>query len=222
MAEAGHFVYGEVEIAHLKLRDPVLGAAINRIGPIERAVTPDLFTALIHAIVGQQISTKAQATVWARLESLCAPVTPERLAELSSEELQRCGLSFRKTDYIKGIAAAILAGELNLAALAQQPDEEVCKQLSQLKGIGVWTAEMLMTFSMQRPNVMSYGDLAILRGLRMLYRHRVITPKLFAKYKRRYAPYATVASLYLWAVAGGACPELTDPAQKARQSGGKK
>jgi 3-methyladenine DNA glycosylase/8-oxoguanine DNA glycosylase len=211
---AEFFVYGEAELAHLKARDAALAAVIDRIGPIERAVTPDLFTALIHAIVGQQISTKAQATVWARLEALCAPVSPERLAALSVDDLQRCGLSFRKTEYMKGIAVAVLDGSLDLPALAQASDEAVCQRLSQLKGIGVWTAEMLMTFSMQRPNVISYGDLAILRGLRMLYRHRVITPKLFAKYRRRYAPYATVASLYLWAVAGGACPELSDPAVK--------
>jgi DNA-3-methyladenine glycosylase II len=93
-------------------------------------------------------------------------------------------------------------------------DSEICKRLVEIKGIGVWTAEMLMTFSMQRPDILSWDDLAIHRGLRMLYRHRKITPALFAKYKRRYSPYASVASLYLWAIAGGACPSLTDPAQK--------
>ena len=89
------------------------------------------------------------------------------------------------------------------------------RQLARLPGVGVWTAEMLMTFSLQRPDVISYGDLAIQRGLRMLYRHRRVDRKLFDKYRRRYAPHATVASLYLWAVAGGAVPGLTDPAPKA-------
>lgn len=88
----------------------------------------------------------------------------------------------------------------------------MCAELSRLPGVGVWTAEMLMTFSLQRPNVMSYGDLAIQRGLRMLYRHRAIDRDRFEKYRRRYAPYATVASLYLWAVAGGAVAGLSDPA----------
>ena len=74
---------------------------------------------------------------------------------------------------------------------------------------------MLMIFSMQRMDILSWGDLAVHRGLRMLYRHRVVTPTLFAKYKKRYSPYATVASLYLWAVAGGACPRLEDRASKA-------
>jgi DNA-3-methyladenine glycosylase II len=80
-------------------------------------------------------------------------------------------------------------------------DDELCARLIQLKGIGIWTAEMLMIFSLQRPNILSWNDLAILRGLCRLYHHRKITPKLFAKYKKRYSPYASVASLYLWAIA---------------------
>ena len=94
------------------------------------------------------------------------------------------------------------------------PDELVIQELSALKGIGVWTAEMIMTFCMQRPNIVSFGDLAILRGMRMLYRHKEIDRAKFEKYRKRYSPYGTVASLYLWAIAGGALPELTDPAQK--------
>ena len=93
-------------------------------------------------------------------------------------------------------------------------DEEVCAKLSELNGIGVWTAEMLMIFSMQRPNVLSYGDLAIHRGLRMVYQHRKIDKEKFNKYWKRYTPYASVASLYLWAVAGGAIDGMKDFAAK--------
>ena len=212
MSEGPVFPYGEEEIVHLTKRDAVLGAAIAAIGPIERTVIPDLFTALANAIVGQQISTKAQATIWARLLERVGPVTPAAILALAPEALQACGLSFRKVEYIREIAAAVTGGELNLEALPFLPDEAIAQRLSQLRGIGVWTAEMLMTFSMLRPNIISRGDLAILRGLRMLYRHREITPALFAHYQRRYAPYATTASLYLWAIAGGALPELSDPA----------
>ena len=97
-------------------------------------------------------------------------------------------------------------------------DEQVIRELSSLKGIGVWTAEMIMTFCMQRPDVVSYGDLAIIRGMRMLYRHREIDKEKFIRYRKRYSPYGTVASLYLWAIAGGAIPELTDPAPKRKKS----
>ena len=209
-----YFEYGETEIAWLKSRDKTLAAAIDEIGHINRPVKPDLFEALIDSIVGQQISAKAHATVWGRIREKVELFTPENIVAVPIDELQKCGISKRKAEYIKEAASVVASGELDLNALHDMAEDEVCKRLSQIKGIGVWTAEMLMTFSMQRPNVMSIDDLAILRGLRMLYRHKKITLALFAKYKRRYSPYATVASLYLWAIASGACPTLYDPAQK--------
>lgn len=212
--EEDYFKYGEKEIQYLKEKDPVLGKAIDEIGLIKRSVIPDLYMALLNAIVGQQISSKAQKTVWERMQKQFAPLTPENIGKIPVEELQTCGISMRKATYIKDLTDTILRGELDLEMLPDMSDEEVCKELVKLKGIGVWTAEMLMTFSMQRMNIMSWDDLAIQRGLRMLYRHRKITRELFAKYKRRYSPYATVASLYLWAIAGGAIAGLTDPAPK--------
>ena len=202
MQRRQYFKYGNKELEWLKLRDPVLGNAMYRIGHIRRPVNPDLFTALIKSIVGQQISSKAQATVWARIEERFEPITPKTIDSVSAEELQSCGITMRKAYYIKGIAESVLKGNLDLAQLHKLSDEEVSKRLVQVKGIGIWTAEMLMIFSMQRKDILSWGDLAIQRGLRILYKHRNITPKLFNKYKQRYSPYASVASLYLWAIAG--------------------
>jgi len=210
------FEYGDTEINWLKSRDPTLGNAIDEIGLIYRSVMPDLFEALVHSVVGQQISAKALVTVWARIKGLIEPFTPDIIVAVPVEELQKCGISMRKAGYIKEITDSVLNGDLNLDALHGMTDSEVCKRLSQIRGIGVWTAEMLMTFSMQRPDIMSWDDLAIHRGLRMLYRHRKITPALFAKYRRRYSPYSTVASLYLWAIAGGAISEMRDYAVKIR------
>ncbi|NLT57650.1 MAG: DNA-3-methyladenine glycosylase 2 family protein [Clostridiales bacterium] len=214
-----YYSYGEAETGHLKKKDRRLGEAIERIGPIRRPVRPDLFDALIHSIVGQQISSKAQQTVWQRLLDLAGEVTPARIDALSEETLQRCGMSMRKAGYLKGVAEQVLSGGLDLAGLQAQSDQEVIRTLSALRGVGVWTAEMLMIFSMQRPNILSYGDLAIRRGLCMLYRHRALTPALFERYRRRYAPYATVASLYLWAIAGGALEaEPGEAAQDAAEA----
>ena len=198
-----YFQYGETEIAWLKKRDPKLGEAIDEIGKIDRPVMPDLFEALVNSIVGQQISAKAHDTIWDRIQSRITSLTPEGIAETPIEELQKCGISMRKAEYIKGIAASVLAGELDLDGLHELPDEEIYKRLCKIRGVGNWTAEMIMIFSMQRPDVLSWDDLAIIRGLRMLYRHRKITPALFAKYKRRYSPYSSTASLYLWAISGG-------------------
>ena len=219
MPDARYFEYGDKEIQWLKSRDPILGAAIDEIGYIHRGVIPDLFMALVNAIVGQQISTKAQETIWRRMAERFSPFTAEPLGAAPAETLQACGISMRKATYIKEAADSIVNGGLDLAELHTLPDDAVCARLTRLRGIGPWTAEMLMIFSMQRPDILSWDDLAIQRGLRMLYRHRKITPRLFAKYQRRYSPCATVASLYLWAIAGGACAGMTDPAPKTKSPG---
>lgn len=207
------FVYGEKEIDYLKKVDPKLGAIIDEIGPIERKVIPDLFTSLVHSIVGQQISTKAADTVWKRVVERFGDIRPETMHNASLEEIQQCGMSMRKANYIRNTAAKVFSGEFDIDELYTFSNEEVIGKLCELNGIGIWTAEMTLIFCMQRTNIMSWGDLGIQRGLRMLYRHRKIDKKLFQKYKRIYSPYASVASLYLWEIAGGAT-DLKDCAPK--------
>ena len=208
------FEYGQKETDWLKSRDKKLSAVIEQVGPIYRRTIPDLFAALVHSIVGQQISTKAQETIWNRLQSVFGKITPEKMAKTEDARLQSIGISFRKVNYIKRAAEKIENGEFDIDALRDMDDAEVARQLSSLDGIGLWSAEMLMLFSMQRPNILSFDDLAIQRGLRMVYRHRKIDRRMFERYRRRYTPYGSVASLYLWAVAGGAIEVLTDPATK--------
>lgn len=197
------FKYGQKEIDYLKKKDKKLAEVIDRIGLIEREVMPDLFAALMNSIVGQQISMKAADTIWSRMLKRFGEITPENINAATVLEVQQCGLSMRKAGYIKGICDAVLSGELNIAEIPELSDEEIIKRLSSLHGVGVWTAEMLLIFSMERPNVVSWGDLAIRRGMMMLYHHRKLDKAKFEKYKRRYSPYGTVASLYLWAIAVG-------------------
>ena len=212
------FTYGDAETAHLKKRDKALGAAIEIIGPIRREVYPDLFSALVNSIVGQQISTKAQMTIWKRMKGGIAEITPRNIVACTEAELQSYGITFKKAAYIRGAAERVMDGRLDIDALYSKSDMDVCKELVRIDGIGMWTAEMLMLFSMQRPDILSYGDLAILRGMRMLYHHREITRQLFEKYRRRYSPYCSVASLYLWAIAVGAIGGMKDYAVKAVKS----
>ncbi|MDR2920875.1 MAG: DNA-3-methyladenine glycosylase 2 family protein [Tannerella sp.] len=211
---AVYFQYGEKEVEHLKRVDKRLAVVIDQIGMVKRSVIPDLFTALIHSIIGQQISTKAHQTVWERMETELGKITPAVIDNLPLEKLQQFGITFKKAAYIKSVAQKIITAEFDINSLYSMSDEEVCVRLSELDGIGIWTAEMLMIFSMQRPNILSYGDLAILRGLRMVYHHRKIDKAKFNKYWKRYTPYASVASLYLWAVACGAVEGMKDYAPK--------
>ncbi len=209
-----HITYGAQEIAHLTQKDPRLGAAIESIGPIIRKKDKNLVESVVRHIVGQQISIAAQATIWQRLCLCLGQVCVETLCACDRDTLQQCGLSFRKVEYIKTFAEKVQTGQLDLEGLTVLPDDEVITILSGLPGIGVWTAEMILLFGMHRPNIVSFGDLAIVRGMRMLYRHRAIDAKKFASYARKYSPYGTVASLYLWAIAGGALPDVQDPAKK--------
>lgn len=206
--------YGMEEIEHLKKRDRLLGDAIDRIGHINRRVDRNLFSSVVHHIVGQQISTVAQATVWKRMLDKLGTVDADTVYPLSRDELQSCGITFRKADYIKEFADKIKNGQFDIDSLYTMNNDDVIRELTSLKGVGLWTAEMIMIFGMQRPDIVSYGDLAILRGMRMLYHHRRIHKKLFDKYVRKYSPYGTVASLYLWAISGGVIPGMRDYAPK--------
>jgi len=209
-----YFDYGNREIDYLSSKDRALGDAILKIGRIEREVTPDLFTALVSSIVAQQISSKAFETIWNRIQSGLEAMNPEIISATDASVIQAFGMTMKKAFYIKALADGIMSGIVDLDCLQGLPDSEICDRLRRLNGIGVWTAEMLMIFSMQRPDIMSFSDLGIHRGLRMLHRHRTIDRTLFEKYRRRYSPYGSVASLYLWAIAGGACEGLSDPARK--------
>ncbi len=209
-----YFEYGEKEINYLKVKDKRLAEAIEKIGHIHRPVESDLFASVVDHIVGQQISTSAHITVRKRMKEALGEISLETISAASLDEIQKFGMTFRKAEYIKNFAQKVESGELNLQALWDKTDEEVIKELTALSGIGVWTAEMIMIFCMQRPDVLSFGDLAIHRGLRMLYRHKKVDRKLFEKYKKRFSPYATVAGLYVWAVAGGAIENLQDPNSK--------
>ncbi len=197
------FRYGNTELDHLKRKDKKLAAAIERIGTIKCGVIPDLFTALINNIVGQQISNAASATVWSRMKERFGEITPEGLDSATLEEVQQCGLSFRKAGYIKETSRTVAGGGLDLSVLPDLPDSEVIRRLSSLRGVGEWTAEMLLIFSMERPDVVSKGDLAIRRGMMTLYGRKTLDNNAFGRYARRYSPFGSVASLYLWEIAVG-------------------
>jgi DNA-3-methyladenine glycosylase II len=194
------FAFGETELRHLRKRDPRLGRAIDEIGPIEREVIPDPFAALVHTVVGQQLSSRAAAAIWRRLQAHFGEIRPETIAAASIEELRQCGLSARKAGYIRDLGTAVAQGELDLAILRALPDEGVIRRLTALPGIGRWSAEMFLIFSLQRPDVVSWDDLAIRRGMMDLYGLTSLTRDQFDRYRRRYSPFGSVASLYLWAV----------------------
>lgn len=207
-----YFSYTDEEIEYLKKRDKKLAAAIEIIGPIRREAEPEIFPALVHHIVGQQISGTAQRAVWARVREGLGEVTPENILARGAAGVMSFGLSARKADYIFDLARRAASGEFDAEALRGMNDADAAEYLCRLRGIGLWTAEMLLTFTLQRRDVLSFGDFGIRRGLRMLYRHKEVDRERFERYRRRYSPCGTLAAMYIWEIAGGALPGVTDPA----------
>ena len=192
-----YFEYGEKELSYLRKKDKKLAAAIDRLGMLRRAINTDVFCSLTESIIGQQISNKAAATVCKKLSDL-SNMRPDKLHALSQEEIQACGMTMRKAGYIKGLAKHYVDKTIDFEGLKNKTDDEIIKTLTKLDGIGVWTVEMLLIFSLCRPDVVSFGDLAIRRGMMNLYGHKEIKKEMFLRYAKRYSPFGSVASLYLW------------------------
>lgn len=193
-----YFEYGSTELNYLASTDPILGAAIRRLGRVERQVIPDIFAALVYTIIGQLVSVRSANTVWLRMQDIFGDITPKNLSIYTADEIQACGMTMKKAIYIHDITEKVVQGQFDLSILNTLCDSEVIKQLISLPGIGRWTAEMILLNCMERPNVVSWGDLAIRRGMQRLYGLQKLTKQQFDEYQKRYSPYGSVASIYLW------------------------
>ena len=220
---AHYFEYGPEATEWLAARSPRMGEVITLVGRVRREMDTDLFSAVVHHIVGQQVSMAAQRTVWARMREHLGEVTPASVNAAAEDELQACGMTHRKASYIKDFARRAADGTFDLAAIEAMDDAQAICALSSLRGVGTWTAEMLLLFCLGRPDVLSFDDLAIQRGLRMVYHHRRVPRPLFERYRRLFSPWGSVASLYLWAVATSSVPgferdyaPMTEAQKKAR------
>lgn len=191
------FPYGESELDDLRKAAPELAPLFDRYGFIRRPMNPDLFGALSESIVGQQISTKAQQTILGRLAERLGAVTPEKILSVPPETVTACGVSLRKTDYLRGAAEAVSAG-MTKTFLETLDDNGIISHLTRLKGVGIWTAEMMLIFCFGRPNVLSFGDFGIRTALARLHGVEKLPKALFEEDRRRFSPYGTVASFYLW------------------------
>lgn len=191
------FPYGESELDDLRKAAPELAPLFDRYGFIRRPMNPDLFGALSESIVGQQISTKAQQTILGRLAERLGAVTPEKILSVPPETVTACGVSLRKTDYLRGAAEAVTAG-MTKTFLETLDDNGIISHLTRLKGVGIWTAEMMLIFCFGRPNVLSFGDFGIRTALARLHGVEKLPKALFEEDRRRFSPYGTVASFYLW------------------------
>jgi DNA-3-methyladenine glycosylase II len=191
------------KIAHLKKSDPILRTVIIGATLREITVTRGPFEALVEAIVSQQLSVKAADTIFARFVALTPGKkfpTPREILKMPAAKMRKCGLSGMKVSFIKDLAKKTLNGSLNFKTINTLTNEEVIEHLTEVKGIGRWTAEMFLIFSLRRDDVFSYGDLGLRNAMRKLYKmKKAPTPAQAEKITAKWKPYRSLGSRYLWA-----------------------
>ncbi len=187
-------------LTHLKKADKILASIITRVGPYKITYREATFEALARAIVFQQLSGKAARTIYGRLEEAAGgKITPEAIQNLSVVEMRRAGLSKQKIGYIRDLAEHAFAGKVDFANLRRMTDEEVVAVLTDIKGIGEWTAHMFLIFALRRPNVLATGDLGVRTAIQRAYKKRKLpSPKEMEKIAACWHPYRSVACWYLW------------------------
>ena len=212
-------------VLHLKKSDPLMRAIIERVGPCRMEFGEPTFHSLAEAIVYQQLNGKAAVTIFKRFAALAGdPVTPEGILKLSAEQLRAVGLSKQKSSYLFDMAERAKRGDLDFLKLADMSDDEVIEHLTQVKGVGVWTAHMFLMFTLRRANVLPTGDFGIRMAIHKQYLERAAkrkngtgrskskktatklpkekitlpTPEQMEKIAKRWEPYRSIACWYLW------------------------
>ena len=189
----------------LMRRDPALAGIIKKYGAcgIKTGREEDIFCGLVEAIVSQQLSTRAAATIYRRLRALLpdgGTPSPQALSALSDDALRGAGLSRQKLSYMRDLSGKMLDGSINIAGLKDMSDDEIVAELTKIKGIGRWTVEMLLIFRLTRPDVFPAGDLGIVKAVQKAYNlRRTPDVKRLHVIAERWRPYRSVASWYLWA-----------------------
>jgi 3-methyladenine DNA glycosylase/8-oxoguanine DNA glycosylase len=185
---------------HLKQADPVLRAIIDRIGPCRMEFGPPEFHSLAEAIVYQQLNGKAAETIFKRFAQMAGePLTPQGILKLTNAQMRAVGLSKQKSSYLKDLAAKTASGVLDFSRLHSLSDEDIIEHLTQVKGVGVWTAQMFLIFSLQRENVLPTGDYGVRAAMMKHYRKRKLPkPETMEKIAKSWQPYRSIACWYLW------------------------
>lgn len=186
---------------HFKLNDPVLGSLADEVVLTEWGNNDNYFISLVESIISQQLSVKAADTIWKRFLAFLpnGEVDPAFVLDLPDQKIRKAGISWQKISYIKDLAKKTLESGILFEQFDIMTEEEIITELIKVKGIGRWTAEMFLMFSMGRPDVFSYGDLGLRRAMQKLYKLRKEpTEKRAALIANKWKPYRTIACRYLW------------------------
>ncbi|OGK25162.1 hypothetical protein A3A46_00600 [Candidatus Roizmanbacteria bacterium RIFCSPLOWO2_01_FULL_37_13] len=186
---------------HFRKVDPIIFSVVNKVGVLGPMISNDYFSDLCEIIINQQLSDKAAATIFTRFKKIFpkGEITPQSLLKLSDEKIRSCGTSNAKVSFLKDLAKKILAEELQLDELDKLTDELVITELTKVKGIGPWSAEMFLMFTLGRADIFSHGDLGLRNAIKKLYKFKKEpTKKQIEKIVEKWIPYRTYASRILW------------------------
>ena len=186
------------EVIHLLRCDSYLKKLILKVGSLKVEIDEDYYNNLVNTIIGQQLSLKAADTIMRRIKNICGTISPEKLLSVSEEELRAAGTSYAKIAYIKGLSQKILQNEIVLEKLKDLSDQEAVQILTGIKGIGNWTAEMFLIFSLGRLDIFSFDDAGLQKAIKWLYKRENLDKTELKKVSDNWAPYRSIASLYLW------------------------
>ncbi|BEU72516.1 DNA-3-methyladenine glycosylase [Ralstonia syzygii subsp. indonesiensis] len=196
---SGPPAYWQEACADLMKRDRILRKIIPAFGPAHLASRGDPFVTLARSIVGQQISVKAAQSVWERLVEACPKLVPAQFLRAGHEKLAGCGLSKRKAEYILDLAEHFRNGTVHVAKWAEMEDEDVIAELTQIRGIGRWTAEMFLMFNLLRPNVLPLDDIGLINAISQNYfSGEPVTRSEAREVAANWEPWRTVATWYMW------------------------
>ena len=187
------------EVQYLCRKDKRLAKLIDMVGEIEYRTQPDYFARLVRSIINQMLSNKAAHVIGSRVANLCGgSITPRNLLKLDREQLRGAGLSYAKADNVLGIAKAAINGNLDFSNFPDMTDEEVIKDLTHLRGIGTWSAKMFLIFSLNRPDVLPFEDVAFLQTYAWLYKTDDLRPATIIKRCKKWKPYSSIAARYFY------------------------
>ncbi len=192
------FIISKDAIEHFKNNDPILYKLIVDLPEPDRYINDNLFQELVRSIIAQQVSTKAAKTIYQRIVDKFE-IKPENFLECDKDDLQSIGISYRKVEYLKNLSSQVHSKELNLETITSLSNEEIIQEITKVKGLGIWSAEVFLMFALGRNDITSFGDLMIKRGIAKVYQlNDLPTKEKFQELTKKWSPYNTIAHFYIW------------------------
>ena len=191
--------YGSKEMNYISEKNPVMSALVNHYGKLEMGRVSDIYLSLVLHIISQMLANSVSDVLIKRFINLVGDITPENVLAVSVDEIRECGISRKKAEYIIALSNSVLDGLYDFSLLDGMSDNEAIKYLMQIKGVGKWTAEMIVEFTMGRLNIFSYDDVALQNGIKKAHGFKTLSKRRFEGLRKKYSPYCSVASVYYYA-----------------------